>query len=209
MDRASDFAAVLPRTLGTVLIATFAAGLLASPVAPEVAPVRPRAAPDASRKHMVSPVDAPLLGTLVDTHSPARLPLDELSPAPPRFEALLADPLLGTTHPVDPALLNLTRSLARAHPLARIEVVSGFRSPKLNEALRKKGHHVASHSQHSLGNALDFRVVPAGTDTPIDPQVLAAEVRGLGWAGGVGVYLQPNDRFVHADVGPLRTWYGQ
>ena len=130
-------------------------------------------------------------------------------PGQARFEALLRDPVLGSTHAIDPALLGLVRALAARHPLARIEVVSGFRSPKLNEALRKKGHHVASHSQHTLGHALDLRVIPDGAADPIDPRALAAEIRRLGWGGGVGVYPQANDRFVHADVGPLRTWYGQ
>jgi uncharacterized protein YcbK (DUF882 family) len=182
---------------------------IASPLAREAAPLVHRR-PDASpRKGGPSLADTPLLGTLADTHSPARLLLDELSPTPARFEAMLADPVLRTTHAVDPALLGLTRALARAHPLAIIEIVSGFRSPKLNEALRKKGHHVASHSQHSLGHAMDLRVVPAGTDTPLDPVALATEVRAGGWAGGIGIYPEPNDRFLHADVGPMRTWYGR
>ena len=192
-----------------VLLATVAASLVAAPVALEVPPVALHHNVDSSRKQTLAPPLTPLLATLVDTHSPARLPFDDLAPSSARFEALLADPVLGKTYPMDPALLRLLRSLARAHPLARIELVSGFRSPKLNEALRKKGHHVASHSQHSLGNAVDFRVVPAAADAPMDPQALAAEVRALGWTGGVGVYLKPDDRFVHADVGPNRGWFGQ
>jgi uncharacterized protein YcbK (DUF882 family) len=86
--------------------------------------------------------------------------------------------------------------------------VSGFRSPKLNEMMRKKGHHVASHSQHSLGHAVDFRVVPPGEEKGIDPRVLEREVRALGWEGGVGVYTMEHDWFVHCDVGPHRGWSG-
>jgi uncharacterized protein YcbK (DUF882 family) len=161
------------------------------------------------RKGTVTLLDVPLRGTLVDTHSPVRLALDDSTPTAARFNALLADPVLGGVHDVNPALLGLLRALAANHPLARVDVVSGFRSPKLNETLRKKGHHVALHSQHSLGQALDLRVIPAETALAIDPLALAREVRGLGWNGGVGIYLGANDRFVHADVGPLRTWYGQ
>jgi uncharacterized protein YcbK (DUF882 family) len=93
----------------------------------------------------------------------------------------------------------------------RIELVSGFRSPKLNEMLRKKGHHVASHSQHSLGHAVDFRIVvpndprDAGPSA-IDPRTLERAIRALGWDGGVGVYTSKDDWFVHADVGPNRRW---
>lgn len=108
-----------------------------------------------------------------------------------------------------PALLGLVRTLAAAHPRARVEVVSGFRSPKLNEMLRKKGHHVAPHSQHTLGHALDLRVIPEGDSAPMDPRVLAKEIRATGWSGGVGVYLGEHDRFVHADVGPRRGWLGE
>jgi uncharacterized protein YcbK (DUF882 family) len=209
MDRVARFAASMLARASVLVMAVGAASLLPAPLAREVAPSAPRPAPDDSRKAPVSVTDSPLLGTLVDTHSTARLALSGDSPTDARFEALLADPVLGSTHPLAPALLGLVRSLARDHPLASIEVVSGFRSPKLNEALRKKGHHVASHSQHSLGHALDLRVVPAGATTPLDPIVLAKEIRGLGWRGGVGIYVKPNDRFVHADVGRDRTWYGQ
>ena len=87
-----------------------------------------------------------------------------------------------------------------------MELVSGYRSPKLNEMLRKKGHHVASHSQHSLGHACDFRIVPEGARVGIDPRVLEKEIRALGWQGGVGVYPTAGDWFVHADVGANRRW---
>jgi uncharacterized protein YcbK (DUF882 family) len=45
----------------------------------------------------------------------------------------------------------------------RVEVVSGYRSDKLNEGLRKKGRHVAARSQHVLGNAIDFRLMGVPT----------------------------------------------
>jgi uncharacterized protein YcbK (DUF882 family) len=85
-------------------------------------------------------------------------------------------------------------------------LVSGFRSPKLNEMMRKKGRHVASHSQHSLGHAVDFRIVPPGSTKGIDPRLLEKEIRALSWDGGVGVYPLATDWFVHADVGRNRRW---
>lgn len=152
--------------------------------------------------------ERPLLGTLVQTHTPERVPLDDVSPTPERFAELLADRVTAERHPFDPRLLELLRALARRHPGARIELVSGFRSPKLNEMMRKKGRHVASHSQHSLGHAVDFRVVLPGSERGIDPRELEQTIRGLGWEGGVGVYPQKSDWFVHADVGKNRRWGG-
>ena len=159
-------------------------------------------APDASE-----PTPA-LLGTLVQTHTGERVMLDATSPSDARFEALLADRVTASHRPFDPRLLGLLRALAERHPGARIELVSGYRSPKLNEMMRKKGRHVASHSQHSLGHAVDFRIVPSGEARGIDPRDLEKEIRALGWDGGVGTYPQTHDWFVHADVGKNRRWGG-
>ena len=81
-----------------------------------------------------------------------------------------------------------------------VDVVSGFRHPKYNLMLRKKGHQVARDSQHTHGNAIDFFLphVPAGQ--------LAAWARAQK-LGGVGYY--PDSGFVHMDTGPVRTWSGE
>lgn len=155
-----------------------------------------------------TPKPPALLGTLVQTHTDERVPLDEVSPTPERFSRLLADRVTGARTELDPKLLGLLRSIARRHPGARFELVSGYRSPKLNEMMRKKGHHVASHSQHSLGHAVDFRVVIEPEPRGLDPHLLEREIRDLGWEGGVGVYTLESDWFVHADVGKLRRWSG-
>jgi uncharacterized protein YcbK (DUF882 family) len=166
-----------------------------------------------------------LVGTLVQTHTDERVPLDDATPAPARFDALLADRATGSSIELDPRLLGLLRTMATVYmtPDAgapAIELVSGFRSPKLNEMMRKKGHHVASHSQHSLGHAVDFRIVvpcaggreatrecAGAVALAIDPRVLERSIRASGWDGGVGIYTLPEDWFVHADVGPERTWF--
>ena len=148
----------------------------------------------------------PLLATLEQVHTGEHVVLDPLSPTQDRFDDLVADRVTGDRHPLDEHLLLLLRALAAQHPGARIELVSGYRSPKLNEMLRKKGHHVASHSQHSLGHACDFRIVPEGQELGIDPRVVELEIRTLGWQGGVGVYPTHDDWFVHADVGRNRRW---
>jgi len=150
--------------------------------------------------------DPPLLATLAQVHTGERAVLDAEIPTQPAFEAMLSDRSTGEQHPLDTQLLGLLRSLAAQHPGSRIELVSGYRSWKLNEMLRKKGHHVASHSQHSLGHACDFRIVPPGAETGLDPRVVEQEIRKLGWDGGVGVYPTTADWFVHADVGRNRRW---
>jgi uncharacterized protein YcbK (DUF882 family) len=156
---------------------------------------------------------APLLATLVQTHTGDRVLLDDASPTHERFDELLADRVTGQHVTIDPKLLGLLRALAKKHAdeagaPVRIEIVSGYRSAKRNEMMRKKGHHVASHSQHSLGHACDFRLVLPNEERGIDPRVLEKEIRELGWDGGVGVYTTKTDWFVHADVGRNRRWTG-
>ena len=121
---------------------------------------------------------------------------------------LLGDRVTGEAVAIDPRLPALLRGLAARYPASRIEIVSGYRSAKLNEAMRQSGRHVAMNSQHSLGNAVDFRIVPSGDTRAVDPVILERQVRELGWEGGVGSYSQTSDWFVHADVGPNRRWDG-
>jgi uncharacterized protein YcbK (DUF882 family) len=95
-----------------------------------------------------------------------------------------------------PQLLALPRVLGVA---ARYEVISGYRSPQTNQALRAAGHGVAEHSLHLEGRAIDVRLV--GVDCArLRDAALAAT------AGGVGYYAKSD--FVHLDTGRVRTWAG-
>jgi len=79
----------------------------------------------------------------------------------------------------------------------KIEIISGYRSPELNSALRSRGRGVASRSYHLSGKAVDIRI----------PGVSTREIRDYAIslkAGGVGYYSGPD--FVHIDVGPVRRW---
>jgi uncharacterized protein YcbK (DUF882 family) len=94
------------------------------------------------------------------------------------------------------------RVLEAAHHFGarQVQIISGFRHPKYNKMLRKKGREVAERSQHTLGNAIDFRLVGVPTEK------LRAFVRGR-HDGGVGYY--PFSAFIHIDTGRKRNWKGR
>ena len=101
---------------------------------------------------------------------------------------------------MQPALIATVTAAATQLHGDVVHVVSGFRHPKYNLVLRKKGHQVARDSQHSHGNAIDFYL----------PGVPTATLHA--WAkaqklGGVGLY--PESGFIHMDIGPVRAWSGE
>ncbi len=116
-----------------------------------------------------------------------------------RFRTFLRDHFTNQATHMDIRLIDVLKRVAGKFSARRIEVVSGYRSPKYNLMLRKKGHQVARHSQHMEGHAVDFRIRGVATT-----QVLHY-VRSL-HMGGVGFY--PHSQFVHSDTGPVRYWTG-
>lgn len=199
-------AAHLARRAWAVLILSLFSSLAAvarpSPISHEPGPVSPSAL--LSIKKSTDPETpegpAPLLATLVNLHTGDITALDDDGPDPARFSTLVEDRVTGARIDFDMRVVDLLRRLVRGGPPARIELVSGYRSPKLNETLRKKGHRVASHSQHSLGHALDFRIVG------MTPAEMRKAIEHTGWKGGIGQYDKPTDQFVHADTGRDRRW---
>lgn len=128
------------------------------------------------------------------------LPVDPTEPPKPTaFSRFLRCHYTNQATSVDPRLLHVVLGAAQKFKRQMVEVVSGFRAPKYNLLLRKKGHEVARESQHPLGHAVDFRLPGLST------RLLLRFVRGL-HLGGVGYY--PHSAFVHADVGPVRYWRG-
>jgi hypothetical protein len=116
-----------------------------------------------------------------------------------RFHPFLRDHFTNQATTMDVRLIDVLAQVARKFRASRIEVVSGYRSPKYNLMLRKKGRQVARSSQHMEGHAVDFRI--RGVPTP----VLLRFVRSL-HRGGVGFY--PHSQFVHSDTGKIRFWRG-
>ena len=119
-------------------------------------------------------------------------------PAAP-FAELARDHYTNQAAPMDARLFDTVVRAAHQFHARYVEIVSGFRAPKYQLMLRKKGHEVARESQHPLGQAVDFRIPTVGT------KVLLRWVRSL-HLGGVGYY--PESKFVHADVGRIRFWRG-
>lgn len=76
-------------------------------------------------------------------------------------------------------------------------LVSGYRSPDFNQALRAGGHRVAQASMHTEGMAAD--VQPVGLDLRRLWNTLRREQ-----LGGVGLYQ--SEGFVHLDTGKARFW---
>ncbi len=98
-------------------------------------------------------------------------------------------------------LLDLILASAAHFDSDRAVIVSGYRSQKLNEMLRKKGRNVARESQHVRGRAIDFRL------RGVSGRRLGRWARRHHTSGGVGTY--PRGGFVHVDTGPPRTWRGR
>ncbi|MDW8259333.1 MAG: DUF882 domain-containing protein [Gammaproteobacteria bacterium] len=98
-----------------------------------------------------------------------------------------------------PLLQQLVELAALLGVEARYEVISGYRSPQTNAALRSAGRGVAEHSLHTQGMAIDVRLRGVACAELRDAALLAAR-------GGVGYYARPE--FVHLDVGRVRAWTG-
>lgn len=115
-----------------------------------------------------------------------------------RINQLLRDFRTGDIHSIDTGVLDILADLRvladRDEPY---EVISGYRSPHTNEALRRHSSGVAEHSMHLEGRAIDVRL--AGFPT----RQLRELALGMG-RGGVGYYAASD--FVHLDNGRVRRW---
>jgi hypothetical protein len=80
-----------------------------------------------------------------------------------------------------------------------IHLVSGYRSKRTNERLRRRGGGQARKSQHILGKAADIHL----PDVSVKKLRNSALVRE---AGGVGYYPKSGLPFVHVDTGRVRHW---
>jgi uncharacterized protein YcbK (DUF882 family) len=161
------------------------------------------ALPDWLFGESLDPVAARAL-RFVHTHTGERLDVAYFSAGRYLPDALasvdhfLRDFRTGEVHVIEPALLDLLHRLAATAGAARpFHVISGYRSPITNAALRARSEGVAAGSLHMKGQAIDIRVA----DVPLAQlREAALAIRG----GGVGYY--PASNFVHVDVGRVRFW---
>jgi uncharacterized protein YcbK (DUF882 family) len=101
-------------------------------------------------------------------------------------------------HDIDVELLDALHELYTTFDgRGNFEVISGYRSPRTNAALRSVTSGVAENSLHIQGRAIDVRLTSAKTS---DLRDAALALR----AGGVGYY--PESNFVHVDTGAVRAW---
>lgn len=98
---------------------------------------------------------------------------------------------------IDPRLFDLLFDLRRKMDSSQpFEIVSAYRSPQTNAMLAAEFSGVARNSLHMQGMAAD--VILPGRDVSRLRRAAVAMKRG-----GVGYY---SERFVHLDVGPVRSW---
>lgn len=123
---------------------------------------------------------------------------DYLTHALHEVNHVLRDWRTGTTHPIEPALLDLLHELHGATGSKQpFEVICGYRSPRTNAMLASHSEQVSPRSLHLKGKAIDIRL----------PDVSLRRLRdaALGLRrGGVGYY--PASNFVHVDTGRVRSW---
>ena len=111
---------------------------------------------------------------------------------------LLRDHRTGDVYKMDTALIDFVYDLdTQLGGHNRLEIISGYRSPKTNNALRSKSGGVAKRSFHMKGQAIDLRV-PGVALTELKHTALNMK------RGGFGFY--PKSGFVHIDTGRVRSW---
>lgn len=142
--------------------------------------------------------------SFVHTHTAERLSVEYFTRGQYLPDALstvnqfLRDFRTGEVHEIDRGLLDLLHGLVRTTGATRpFQVISGYRSPVTNAALRQRSEGVAAGSLHMKGQAIDIRVA----DVPL--RKLREAALSL-HAGGVGYY--PGSDFVHVDTGRVRFW---
>lgn len=112
---------------------------------------------------------------------------------------VMRDHRTGDVSPIDINLLDLLYVVRKKlNTAGTVHIISGYRSLKTNEMLRRTTKGVAKNSFHTQGKAIDIRI----------PGVKTSHLRKMCLklkAGGVGYY--PRSNFVHVDTGDVRSWW--
>ena len=111
---------------------------------------------------------------------------------------IMRDTRTGDVKKIDKSLVDIISAISlKLKPKEPFHVISGYRSPKTNNLLRKRGKGAAKNSYHLKGQAVDIRL-PGWKTSAL--RKAAFELK----SGGVGYY--PKSGFVHIDTGPIRFW---
>jgi len=175
-----------------------------APAEPAKLPKKDLAAQAKSTRHGPPPVPGARPAKLINLHNfwtKEWLAVEAGSRAPQAtVDRFLRDHFTNKPSTMEPRLIDMVVAAAGSFHSDVVEVVSGFRHPKYNLILRKKGHQVARDSQHTHGNAIDFTIPHVAVQT-LEAWARAQKL------GGVGLYAESG--FVHMDTGPIRTWSGE
>lgn len=120
-------------------------------------------------------------------------------PAVPDDEFLRWGVYAGEGRQVDPGILAIARAMARAVG-KQLQVNSGYRSGAFNKSLERQG--AAKGSLHMYGIAMDISF--AGLSDAEKQRMLIAAIEN--GAGGIGIYPESRNQFIHVDIGQKRTW---
>ena len=190
------------RAAAIALLALLALGASAAADAP-YQPKKDRERLAKTTSHPAPPAPGTKPGKLINLYNRWTndwLAVDPLHPPSlSEINTFLRDHFTNEATKMEPKLISAVVAAAQQFKSDIVDVVSGFRHPKYNLMLRKKGRQVARDSQHSHGNAIDF-VVPGVSVEKLHEWAKAQKL------GGVGIYL--SSKFVHMDTGPIRFWEG-
>lgn len=115
-----------------------------------------------------------------------------------RINYVMRDVREDEVFPMDPRAIDIITLVHRQLGADRpYDILSGYRSPHTNAALRSSSEGVAKRSLHMSGQAIDVRL------SDINAKHIREAAVSLS-AGGVGYY--PKSGFVHLDSGAFRTW---
>jgi uncharacterized protein YcbK (DUF882 family) len=100
-------------------------------------------------------------------------------------------------HDISLRLVEILSMLQKRAAAKELVLNSGYRTPELNEELRKQGKRAASGSLHTEGLAADV-AIPGAHLRRLWDEIRALECCGTG--------LYEHDGFLHMDVGAPRFW---
>ncbi|MFW5426503.1 MAG: YcbK family protein [Methylophagaceae bacterium] len=114
------------------------------------------------------------------------------------INSVLRDHRTGDVEAIDQNLIELLNLLhTKVDSSQPFHVISGYRSPKSNAALRENSNGVAKKSFHMKGMAIDIRL-PKCQLSSLHEAAVNLEI------GGVGRYSKSD--FIHIDTGTVRQW---